>query len=121
MDRSRGIQKLVLAELEPTDIVQPKHLSPGIPKHRNRQVDAAIPVKVTALNVSHPSDIVQNDMSAELAVMVLEKFYPPNDAIVGHDVSQYRNQDVEVAIVVDVDDRQVCRRHHVGYQHRLSP
>ena len=91
-------------ELPVTQILQPLDFASQVPELRYRQIDVAIAVEITTLDIGDAADLVQNHALRELLLTVVFENDDLSDfRIRWKDDAHGGNQQVEVTIFIDVE------------------
>ena len=121
VDGAGGIEQLVVPEPSLPDVFEPQHSSAGVAELGDRQVQVAISVEITGLNVGDAAGAVEQDVTVVMVAVSLQQEDAAHLAVVGKSVSQDGDKDVEVIVTVDVDDRRMGGRRHGNRNRMFGP
>ena len=99
----------MIAELQSPPVLQPQYGTTVVAEHGNSQIQIAIAVEIPGLYISHTSDIIQNHVLFITISHTLIEFHAPDHAIVGHEITENRNDDIQIAIGINVDGGRMGR------------
>ena len=108
MDYAGTVEQLVIQEMPSavllSAVFQPQHLAARVAKNRHHQINIAVAVQVTRFHISHTTHIIQQHMLRKVVPFVLKQHYPANEFVPRKDAAQDGDNDVEIAVVVQVHD-----------------
>ena len=96
-------------ELPSAPVLEPQRLAVVVAEGGDRDVEVAVTVEIAGPRVGGPGDSLRHDVAREALVPVVLDDHDRADAqVAGEELSQARDQQVEVAVAVEI------RRLHVG-------
>ena len=107
-------------ELPAALVLQPPRLAIVVAETRDGDVDVAVAVEIAGLGVCDPGDPIGDDVRREmLMTVVLQDDHGSRAVVAGHQHAEGSDHQVEVAVAVDINRRDVGRRVNRG-QNRLG-
>ena len=102
------------------EVFHPPDLALEISKLSHCQIEIAVAVQVFRLNVRHPGDLIQeNPLSEPFRSQVFQHDNGADLFVVGHDHSHARNEQVQIAVPVDVTRLNMSRPSDIPIEIRL--
>ena len=113
IDDARWPLNHVLLELPSAFVLEPARFPGIVPEARDSQVEVAVAVEVAGPNIRDAGDVSSHHVGREsLSAVVFEDDHRPDPAVVGIERPKARDDEIEVAVPVDVHRFDVRRRQY---------
>ena len=110
----------MLLERPVAQVLEPARFAVVVSKARHRDVEIAIPVEIAGPRVRHPRHITyQHAVAESLRAIVVEQDDRPDTSVRGQQDPEARDEQVQIAVAVEVDRLHGDRRGHGGADRTL--